>query len=62
MTRIPFQTPWQSLNSIQRHAPEIWEQVKDVFAKNWHLGFTAFGGPPVHFQIVRFEILPFLRS
>jgi len=52
MTRIPFQTPWQSLNSIQRHAPEIWEQVKDVFAKNWHLGFTAFGGPPVHFQII----------
>ncbi|KAK0102518.1 hypothetical protein ONS95_006132 [Cadophora gregata] len=52
MTRIPFQTSWQSLNSIQRHAPEIWEQVKDVFAKNWHLGFTAFGGPPVHFQII----------
>ncbi|PVH89403.1 hypothetical protein DL98DRAFT_647925 [Cadophora sp. DSE1049] len=52
MTRIHFQTPWQSLNSIQRHAPEIWEQVKDVFAKNWHLGFTAFGGPPVHFQII----------
>jgi hypothetical protein len=19
---------------------------------NWHLGFTAFGGPPVHFKIV----------
>ncbi|KAH9220305.1 chromate transporter-domain-containing protein [Leptodontidium sp. 2 PMI_412] len=52
MTRIPFQTPWQSLNDLQRNAPEIWEQTKDVFAKNWHLGFTAFGGPPVHFQIM----------
>lgn len=20
---------------------------------NWHLGVTAFGGPPVHFKIVR---------
>lgn len=19
---------------------------------NWHLGFTSFGGPPVHFKIV----------
>ncbi|KAL2065179.1 hypothetical protein VTL71DRAFT_4320 [Oculimacula yallundae] len=52
MTRITFQTPWQSLNSLQHNAPEIWEQMKDVFAKNWHLGFTAFGGPPVHFQII----------
>ncbi|KAG4432752.1 hypothetical protein IFR05_011757 [Cadophora sp. M221] len=52
MTRIPFQTPWQSLNDLQRNAPEIWEQMKDVFAKNWRLGFTAFGGPPVHFQIM----------
>lgn len=23
-----------------------------VFRHNWHLGFTAFGGPPVHFKIV----------
>ena len=28
-------------------------QAHDVFMANWHLGFTAFGGPPVHFQIVR---------
>ncbi|CZT47223.1 related to chromate transport protein [Rhynchosporium secalis] len=52
MTRLEYQTPWQSVNSLQRVAPEIWEQMKDVFAKNWHLGFTAFGGPPVHFQIM----------
>lgn len=23
-----------------------------VIRANWHLGVTAFGGPPVHFQIV----------
>ncbi|KAF6838353.1 transporter YwrB [Colletotrichum plurivorum] len=23
-----------------------------VFRYNWHLGFTAFGGPPVHFKIL----------
>ncbi|KAI9674087.1 MAG: hypothetical protein M1817_001905 [Caeruleum heppii] len=23
----------------------------DMLKHNWHLGFTAFGGPPVHFQI-----------
>ncbi|KAF2420701.1 putative chromate ion transporter [Tothia fuscella] len=24
----------------------------DVFLRTWDLGFTAFGGPPVHFQII----------
>lgn len=28
------------------------ERAHDVFLANWYLGFTAFGGPPVHFQIV----------
>jgi len=23
-----------------------------ILQVNWHLGFTAFGGPPVHFKIV----------
>lgn len=23
----------------------------DVIHRNWHLGFTSFGGPPVHFRI-----------
>jgi hypothetical protein len=31
------------------HVPEtVWETLN----KNGHLGFTCFGGPPVHFQIV----------
>lgn len=25
---------------------------------NWHLGFTSFGGPPVHFKIVCKSIYP----
>jgi hypothetical protein len=29
-------------------ARRIWTTVK----KNWYLGFTSFGGPPVHFRIV----------
>ena len=28
----------------------LW-RLGDVFARTWDLGFTAFGGPPVHFQI-----------
>lgn len=24
----------------------------EMLRQNWHLGFTAFGGPAVHFQIV----------
>lgn len=27
-------------------------QFLDVFFRFWDLGFTAFGGPPVHFQIL----------
>ncbi|KAF3160229.1 hypothetical protein EYR41_002385 [Orbilia oligospora] len=29
----------------------ISEKWRDLVVANWHLGFTAFGGPPVHFQI-----------
>jgi hypothetical protein len=34
---------------------QLWEVVE----QGWYLGFTAFGGPPVHFKIVSFE--SFLR-
>lgn len=27
-------------------------RIADVFFRTWDLGFTAFGGPPVHFQIL----------
>lgn len=27
-------------------------RLADVFTRTWNLGFTAFGGPPVHFGIL----------
>ncbi|KAH8703945.1 chromate transporter-domain-containing protein [Talaromyces proteolyticus] len=35
----------RSENSVAR-------RMIDVFLRTWDLGFTAFGGPPVHFQIL----------
>jgi hypothetical protein len=29
--------------------PRLW----NTFSETWYLGFTSFGGPPVHFKIVR---------
>ena len=26
--------------------------LREMLHRNWYLGFTAFGGPAVHFQIV----------
>jgi hypothetical protein len=31
---------------------------KEMLLHNWYLGFTAFGGPAVHFQIVWRFITP----
>jgi len=28
-------------------------KLREMLARSWYLGFTCFGGPPVHFQIVR---------
>ena len=36
----------------QRSAPRSEWRFAEVPAKMWDLGFTAFGGPPVHFQIL----------
>jgi hypothetical protein len=36
-------------NDSQR---SIGHRLTDVFLRTWDLGFTAFGGPPVHFQIL----------
>lgn len=32
-------------------SPAAWSGCRDTFLANWHMGVTAFGGPPVHFQI-----------
>ena len=35
-------------NDAKGLKPRLW----DIFVRMWDLGFTAFGGPPVHFQIL----------
>ncbi len=45
-----------AISTFRRYASSIQVEsfdVMEVFSMNWHLGFTAFGGPPVHFKIVR---------
>ncbi|KAJ7487056.1 chromate transporter-domain-containing protein [Mycena latifolia] len=34
------------------NGPALLSRFKEVFLRTWDLGFTAFGGPPVHFQIL----------
>lgn len=46
-------------NAIGIDFEERWDRLKEVPMKNWHLGMTAFGGPPVHFQIVRLPVILF---
>lgn len=37
--------------SVQGNFSSLFSSFNDVFCRTWDLGFTAFGGPPVHFQI-----------
>jgi hypothetical protein len=36
----------------QTDKPSLGYRLLDVFLRTWDLGFTAFGGPPVHFQVM----------
>ncbi|KAF2175964.1 putative chromate ion transporter [Zopfia rhizophila CBS 207.26] len=38
--------------SFQGNHKSLPNRLADVFIRTWDLGFTAFGGPPVHFQIL----------
>ncbi|KAL2002682.1 hypothetical protein VTN02DRAFT_6217 [Thermoascus thermophilus] len=38
--------------AYQANNDKLLRRVQDVFSRTWDLGFTAFGGPPVHFQIL----------
>jgi hypothetical protein len=38
--------------SLQPNIEKLGWRLAEVGAKTWDLGFTAFGGPPVHFQIL----------
>lgn len=41
-----------AVNGWTYAAHEAVLHVWTILQVNWHLGFTAFGGPPVHFKIV----------
>ncbi|KAJ5569179.1 hypothetical protein N7450_011665 [Penicillium hetheringtonii] len=45
---------WGSRRSREHEESEksLPSRLLDVFLRTWDLGFTAFGGPPVHFQIL----------
>lgn len=39
-------------NSLKANTQSLGWRLTEVFARTWDLGFTSFGGPPVHFQIL----------
>ncbi|KAF2797033.1 chromate transporter [Melanomma pulvis-pyrius CBS 109.77] len=39
-------------NSLKANTQPLGWRLTEVFARTWDLGFTSFGGPPVHFQIL----------
>jgi hypothetical protein len=42
------------------HPVDLGGRFWNTLRQNWYLGFTAFGGPPVHFKIVS-ALLPLNR-
>lgn len=42
----------QQNNSFQANTEKLRWRLAEMFMRTWDLGFTAFGGPPVHFQIL----------
>lgn len=44
---------WSTHSQSRQHDghSSLARRLADVFLRTWDLGFTAFGGPPVHFQI-----------
>lgn len=45
------QIPLLSSTLTPRYAAKLHVRILEVLSRTWDLGFTAFGGPPVHFQI-----------
>jgi hypothetical protein len=37
--------------ALKENRSHLGHRLLDVFLRTWDLGFTAFGGPPVHFRI-----------
>ncbi|KAH7345905.1 chromate ion transporter-like protein [Pyrenochaeta sp. MPI-SDFR-AT-0127] len=42
----------QRNNSFRANTEKLQWRLAEMFLRTWDLGFTAFGGPPVHFQIL----------
>jgi hypothetical protein len=42
----------QRNDSFQANTQSLKWRLAELFVRTWDLGFTAFGGPPVHFQIL----------
>lgn len=40
-------------SAYQANTNKLLLRLREVVVNFWDLGFTAFGGPPVHFQILR---------
>jgi hypothetical protein len=40
-------------NALRANHSKLTHRLLDVFLRTWDLGFTGFGGPPVHFKIIR---------
>jgi len=49
--RRVFPSGADDANPSQANTPKLTARILDVFLRTYDLGFTAFGGPPVHFQI-----------
>lgn len=44
-----------SIDAWELKARKMADRAWETLRVNWHLGVTAFGGPPVHFKIVSVE-------
>lgn len=52
---MPLQDLYHAIrdySSSRANSPKLAWRLSEVLVRTWDLGFTAFGGPPVHFQIL----------
>ncbi|KAI4717750.1 chromate ion transporter-like protein [Aureobasidium sp. EXF-10727] len=50
--RTVYEYQRDASNACKPNTRHLLFRLADVFLRTWDLGFTAFGGPPVHFQIL----------
>ncbi|KAK6498430.1 hypothetical protein TWF481_011022 [Arthrobotrys musiformis] len=58
---LSFRSPIAHREAAPPARVRISEKWRDFVVANWHLGFTAFGGPPVHFQIFHTKFVDKLK-